>query len=243
MRAAGNEQRLRREGITRRFSIDTGAEISHASTISDGRTSRGSPFWLIPSMLISGFGVGFYLAPEHERVVMISTNDFEPIQNAVEEQLQALSLVKELRQNGWIYSRPYTNMDPEIKKDHITGGTLSKPGQLTIQPAFFMNESHDEVVCICHVGRNLSDKGFLTLIVDHAMARVAAPNTTSNKVVTANMKVEYRGTGTGFIVIRTKLVKVNGRKVYVSGTVDSIGGRRLVDATGLFLEPRSTTLT
>ncbi|RXW23002.1 hypothetical protein EST38_g2841 [Candolleomyces aberdarensis] len=45
-----------------------------------------------------------------------------------------------------------------------------------------------------------------------------------------------------FIVIKTRLGEVKGRKVHVSGSVEALDGTVLVEATAMFVQPRYAKL-
>ena len=45
-----------------------------------------------------------------------------------------------------------------------------------------------------------------------------------------------------FIVIKTRIGEVNGRKATVSGTVEDLQGTVLVEASGMFVQPRYAKL-
>lgn len=58
-------------------------------------------------------------------------------------------------------------------------------------------------------------------------------NLPSHIGVTANLNINYRSPcmADQFIVVRTKLESKQGRKVYVSGTMETLDGERIAEAT------------
>ena len=75
--------------------------------------------------------------------------------------------------------------------------------------------------------------GLLATLLDEILARTAFFNLPSHIGVTANLSVNYRAPTKAdqFIVVRTKLAKVDGRKATVQGRVEDLAGNLLVDAT------------
>ncbi|KAJ1305361.1 hypothetical protein OPQ81_000376 [Rhizoctonia solani] len=167
---------------------------------------------------------------------------------ALEEKLQNLPLTKELRQRqGWYETRPYQNYPEERRRHSLTSGTLRGPGKLAIPPLVFAKEDESEAIAIIHVGRSLCGHdaivhgGLLATLLDETLARNALLNLPAKVGVTANLSVNYRAPARAdqFIAIHTRLDKVNGRKVTVSGTITSVETKEvLTEATALFVQPK-----
>ncbi|KAF8695708.1 thioesterase thiol ester dehydrase-isomerase, partial [Rhizoctonia solani] len=178
----------------------------------------------------------------------LGSQEAEIYLTALEEKLQSLPLVGELRQRqGWYESRPYQNYPEERRRHSLTSGTLRGPGKLAIPPLVFAKDDESEAIAIIHVGRSLCGHdgiihgGLLATLLDETLARNALLNLPAKVGVTANLSVNYRAPARAdqFIVIHTHLDKVNGRKATVSGTVTSLETKEvLTEATALFVQPK-----
>ncbi|ELU42374.1 4HBT domain-containing protein [Rhizoctonia solani AG-1 IA] len=175
----------------------------------------------------------------------LGSQEAEIYLTALEEKLQSLPLVGELRQRqGWYESRPYQNYPEERRRHSLTSGTLRGP--------VFAKDDESEAIAIIHVGRSLCGHdgiihgGLLATLLDETLARnvgisSALLNLPAKVGVTANLSVNYRAPARAdqFIVIHTHLDKVNGRKATVSGTVTSLETKEvLTEATALFVQPK-----
>ena len=65
-----------------------------------------------------------------------------------------------------------------------------------------------------------------------------------NPALTANLNINFRGavTAPGQVVVECRLLKVQGRKYFVSGCIKDTNGKVLVDAKGLWLSKRAVHL-
>ncbi|KAG8867270.1 hypothetical protein FRB97_003410 [Tulasnella sp. 331] len=166
----------------------------------------------------------------------------------VEEELQNLPIVQALRlqKQDYYESRPYLTY-PEEKRIHsLTAGTLKGPGRLSAPPLVFGKWDDSESVVVIHVGRSLCGHdgiihgGILATLLDEALARNAIMKLPSKIAVTANLTINYKAPtkANQFIVIRTWLTEIKGRKVRVQGRIEDIDGQLLVEASSLFVEPK-----
>ncbi|QRW07291.1 thioesterase superfamily protein [Ceratobasidium sp. AG-Ba] len=134
----------------------------------------------------------------------------------LEEKLQNLSLVKELRKRqGWYESRPYQDYPEDRRRHALTSGSLRGPGKLALPPIVFAKEDESE-----------PSHSF-------TLARNALLNLPAKVGVTANLSINYRAPTKAdqFIYIHTHVDKAQGRKVTVSGEVHSVEtGELLVTA-------------
>ncbi|KAF8600067.1 Thioesterase/thiol ester dehydrase-isomerase [Ceratobasidium sp. AG-I] len=168
---------------------------------------------------------------------------------ALEEKLQNLDLVKELRQReGWYEStRPYHNYPEERRRHALVSGTLRGPGKLALPPIVFGKDDETEAIVVVHVGRSLCGHdgivhgGLLATLLDESLARNALLNLPAKVGVTANLSVNYRAPARAdqFIYIQTRLDKLEGRKATVSGTIRSLESNEvLTEANALFVQPK-----
>ena len=94
-----------------------------------------------------------------------------------------------------------------------------------------------------HVG--MIHGGLLATMLDEGLARCAF-NSLPNKIgVTASLTVNYRKPvpAGSYLVLKAETTKVEGRKVWVKGRIEMLGqnekpGQMLVEAEGLFIEPK-----
>lgn len=167
----------------------------------------------------------------------------------LEETLQNLDLVKELRQReGWYEStRPYLNYPEERRRHALVSGSLRGPGKLALPPLVFGKDDETEAIVVVHVGRSLCGHdgivhgGLLATLLDESLARNALLNLPAKVGVTANLSVNYRAPARAdqFIYIHTRLEKLEGRKATVAGTIRSLESNEvLTEAHALFVQPK-----
>lgn len=84
----------------------------------------------------------------------------------------------------------------------------------------------------------------MATLLDETLARNAISNLPEKVGVTAKLSLNYRAPTRAdqFIVIKTTLVEVTGRKAVVSGRVEALDGTLLVEATATFVQPRYAKL-
>ncbi|KAG8902377.1 hypothetical protein FRC00_011395 [Tulasnella sp. 408] len=166
----------------------------------------------------------------------------------IEHTLHHLPLVEAYRTNTKEYyeTRPYASY-PEEKRIHsLTAGTLSGPGKFAVRPLVFAKWDESESVVFIHLGRSLCGHdgivhgGLLATILDEALARTAFMNLPSKIGVTANLNINYKlpTKADQFIVVKTRIAEVKGRKATVTGLIEDLNGKVLVEVTGLFVEPK-----
>lgn len=165
----------------------------------------------------------------------------------VEKEAQGLLVVEKLRaQEGWYETRPYQRYDPNKIHNSLTAGSLRGPGKLAIPPILFAKHDESEAVAVVHLGRALCGHdgivhgGLLATVFDETLARNALLNLPSHIGVTASITVNYKAPTQAdqFVIVRTKLESLRGRKVNVSGTMETLDGQRLCEANALFVEPK-----
>ncbi|EIW71141.1 hypothetical protein TREMEDRAFT_28265 [Tremella mesenterica DSM 1558] len=167
--------------------------------------------------------------------------------NDVERELQGLWIVQQMRgKEGWYEARPYDRFDPQKIHNSLTAGSLRGPGKLAIPPIVFAKTDESEAVAIVHLGRALCGHdgiihgGLIATVFDESLARNALLNIRTNIGVTAKLSVDYKAPTMAdqFVIVRTKLEHIHGRKVSVSGTMETLDGERVAEAKGLFVEPK-----
>ncbi|KAG8778805.1 hypothetical protein FRC12_024820 [Ceratobasidium sp. 428] len=186
---------------------------------------------------------------------------------ALEEKIQNLEIVKELRKRegkfhfprlttfpilnimmiGWYESRPYKDYPEERRRHALVSGSLRGPGKIALPPIAFAKEDESETIVIVHVGRSLCGHdgivhgGLLATLLDETLARTAILNLPAKVGVTANLSINYRAPARAdqFILIHTRLGKLEGRKATVTGEVRSVESNEvLTTASALFIQPK-----
>ncbi|WVF69660.1 hypothetical protein IAT40_004439 [Kwoniella sp. CBS 6097] len=169
----------------------------------------------------------------------------------MERCIQELDLVEDMRKKvhageGWYETRPYDKYDPQKVHNSLTAGSLRGPGMLAIPPVLFSKTDESEAIAIVHLGRALCGHdgivhgGLLATVLDESLGRNALLNLPSRIGVTANLNINYRSPcmADQFVIVRTKLDTIKGRKCIVSGSMETLTGERVADATALFIEPK-----
>ncbi|KAE9396585.1 Thioesterase/thiol ester dehydrase-isomerase, partial [Gymnopus androsaceus JB14] len=169
---------------------------------------------------------------------------------SIEASLLSLPLLTRLQTapdaKDWYLTRPHAAVPEERKVNHLTAGVLRGPGKLAVPPALWARRDESEAIVIMHLGRGLCGHdgivhgGLLATLLDEIMARNAIMNLPERIAVTATLNVSYRAPTKAdqFVVIHTKLDEIKGRKVFVSATAETLDGIRLVEATGMFVQPK-----
>ncbi|KAF8148628.1 HotDog domain-containing protein [Crassisporium funariophilum] len=172
----------------------------------------------------------------------------------LEEQLQALPALKELRSredaHEWYETRPYQHFPEERRVNNLTAGALRGPGKLAIFPLIRVKKDETESLVFIHLGRGLCGHdgiihgGLLATLLDETLARTAISNLPEKVGVTARLALNYRAPTMAdqFVVIKTHIQEVKGRKATVSGSVEDLNGTILVEATATFVQPRYAKL-
>lgn len=195
-----------------------------------------------------------------------------------------IPLVQTLRETHSTYkeTRPHLAIPPPIRQHHFVGGSLAGPGKLAFAPYMWLSTGKTEgqtenadrassVVSVFHIGQDLCGHpgfvhgGLLTVLFDEVFARCASAVLPSGLGMTANLNVDFRKPALPdrMYVLRTKTVKVEGRKAWVEGRMtylpltlplsvdangvvsdvnllqeDSEGAVMVAEAKALFIEPK-----
>ncbi|KAJ7169249.1 HotDog domain-containing protein [Mycena crocata] len=178
----------------------------------------------------------------------------EDYTRGLEEQLQALSALQELRKRpdaaDWYETRPRANLPEDVNVDNLTSGSLHGPGKLALFPLARVKRDESEAVFFLHLGRALCGHngivhgGLLATLMDEALTRNASMNLPEKIGVTATLSLNYRASTRGdhFVILKTRLVEARGRKATVSGQMEDLSGTVLVDAQALIIQPRDISL-
>jgi len=161
-------------------------------------------------------------------------------------------LARELRANpAYSESRPHMKIPAPHRSHNLTGGTLMGPGKVVVPPYAWSEKGGKSLVTIQYLGSDLCGHpgiihgGFLATLLDEGCARCCFAALPNKIGVTASLNINYRApapAGT-FVVLRAQTTKVEGRKAWVEGRLETLPGEGeepvvLVEASALFIEPR-----
>ena len=187
-------------------------------------------------------------------------NMFTPEDDAareVEQFIQSHPMTLELRSRaGFSESRPHLKMPATMRAHSLTAGTLMGPDKVVVPPLAFNEEGGKSMVSISFLGKDLCGHpgiihgGFLATMLDEGLARCCFAALPNRVGMTANLNINYRApapAGT-FVVLRAKTTKVEGRKAWVEGHIETLVGEGdtpiiLAEATALFIEPRQAAVS
>ena len=177
----------------------------------------------------------------------------DPASAAIESTLQNHPLVRALRERPeFVEARPHLKIPAHLRMHHLTGGLLTGPGRLVVPPLAFLERGGRSLVMVLYVGGDLCGHpgvvhgGALATLVDEGLARCCFQALPNKIGMTANLNMNYRKPipAESYLVLRATTTKVEGRKAWVEGRVESLpmDGETptlFVEASGLFIEPRA----
>lgn len=125
------------------------------------------------------------------------------------------------------------------------------PGRVQVPPYMWTEAGGKSLVSISYLGEDLCGHptivhgGFLATILDEGLARCCFGALPNKIGMTATLTVNYRAPTPAdtFVVLRAKTTKVEGRKAWVEGRIETLvpEGEKpkvLCEANALFIEPR-----
>jgi adenylylsulfate kinase len=153
-------------------------------------------------------------------------------------------------------SRPHLKI-PESQRSHsLTGGTLIGPGKVVVPPFMWSESGGKSLVSISYLGEDLCGHagiihgGLLATMLDEGLARCCFAALPNKIGMTANLNINYRAPALAgnFVVLRATTTKVEGRKAWVEGRIETLVGEGekpvvLAEATALFIEPRQAAVS
>jgi hypothetical protein len=153
-------------------------------------------------------------------------------------------------------ARPYVNLPESFGQHSLTAGLLQGPGRIAIPPLLFIQTDEKALTGVIHLGRSIcghdgivhggliatlfDDSFFRTVSTNEALSSFpmlipyvqAVANFPARIGVTAWIRIDYKAPTRAdqFVVFKTKVDKVDGRKVYLSGWMEDLEGNVLVQA-------------
>ncbi|OCL01532.1 Thioesterase/thiol ester dehydrase-isomerase [Glonium stellatum] len=162
-----------------------------------------------------------------------------------------LSLLADARYSA---SRPHLKIPPHHRPHNLTAGTLlGSPDTIAVPPLAFATADGSAYVSLQHLGPALCGHpglvhgGLLATLLDEGLARCCFPALPHRVGVTASLKVDYRRPCEAgqVVVLRAETVRVEGRKAWVRGWLETLVDERvgetplvLVEAEALFTMAR-----
>lgn len=193
-----------------------------------------------------------YLNPPSDEETLTMFTPEDDVSREVEEFIKNHPIAVELRsQPQFSESRPHLKI-PEGQRSHnLTAGTLMGPGRVVVPPFVWSERGGKSLVSISYLGEDLCGHpglvhgGLLATLLDEGLARCCFAALPNKVGMTANLNINYRNPtpAGGFVVLRAVTTKVEGRKAWVEGRIETLvakGEKPLVlaEATALFIEPR-----
>lgn len=191
---------------------------------------------------------------DEETLSMFTPDPADASESEIEGALWSHSLTKSLLADPALKpSRPHLKIPPSMRSCNLTGGTLLGQDRITVPPLAFSTPDGSRFVSVQYLGPALCGHpgivhgGLLATILDEGLARCCFPVLPNKVGVTASLKIDYRKPcrAGNFVVLRAETTKVEGRKAWVKGRletlVDESAGEKpevLVEAEALFVEPR-----
>ncbi|KAL9092290.1 MAG: hypothetical protein Q9165_004464 [Trypethelium subeluteriae] len=163
-------------------------------------------------------------------------------------------------------SRPHMKIPPAARPNNLTGGTLLGDDKVVVPPLVFAEADGRSLVSLQYLGPALCGHpgivhgGLLATLLDEGLARCCFPALPNRVGVTASLNIAYKKPcrAEQVVVLRATTVKVEGRKAWVEGRIETLGevleedeevggvrvrkvgdGEVLCTAEALFIEPKT----
>lgn len=177
----------------------------------------------------------------------------------IEKTIETHPLTLSLRQNPhYTESRPHQDVPVTMRAHNLMAGTLAGPHRISVAPYIFNDDAGKSMTMIMHLGSDICGHpgiihgGLLAALLDEGLARCCFAALPGKVGVTANLNVDYRhpAPADSFFVLEAVTVKVEGRKAWVEGRIETlpVGGDDaepvlVVEARALFIEPRQAAVS
>lgn len=220
------------------------------------------------ALLLTTLGFVIAAAPAYDTMVAITSppSDAETVSQVVpqdddaqakEDFINSHPLTMSLRANpDYIESRPHMKIPEAWRRRNLTGGVLIGPGKVVVPPFSFSEKTGKDFVQISHVGTDLCGHmgvihgGFLATMLDEGLARCCFPVLPFNVGMTAKLEINYKAPALAdqYLVLRATTVKVEGRKAWVEGHIETLPSKEgeepivLVTASALYISPKQAAV-
>ncbi|ORX85575.1 Thioesterase/thiol ester dehydrase-isomerase [Basidiobolus meristosporus CBS 931.73] len=155
-----------------------------------------------------------------------------------------LEVVKKLREDpNHSIMAAYKFLPKNVEPTHLTGYTLNRPGELALPQLVFRHNKEPKLTTVVHLGKKLAGHpgiahgGFLCTLLDEALFRAVMNQWPNRGIFTGQLNVKYlKPVFTDqFVLVRSEVERVEGRKGFCKGTVEDIDGNVLTEANGIFI--------
>ena len=153
-------------------------------------------------------------------------------------------------------SRPHMKVPESVRPHHLTTGALSGPGRIEVPPLMFLEKDGRSGIAMLYIGTDLCGHpglvhgGAIATLLDENLARCCFRALPNKVALTANLNINYRRPIPAgiYLIIRSKTVSVEGRKVWAEGTIESlpVNGEAPVtycEASVLYIEPKQAKVS
>ncbi|OOF93466.1 hypothetical protein ASPCADRAFT_209422 [Aspergillus carbonarius ITEM 5010] len=165
---------------------------------------------------------------------------------------RGLPIVQELREHpDYMEADVYGNYTEEDKLQRLSSGPLRGSRGLALQKIFY-NDKEKAAINVAYVGPGLEGwptvvhGGALGTVIDEHLARLAIRHLPQRTGVTANLQLKYRAPvySGNFYTFHATLDEERSteRKAWVNGEVRDPVGRLCIEATALFVVPKTYQL-
>lgn len=130
------------------------------------------------------------------------------------------------------------------------------PGRVQVPPYVWTEAGGKSLISISYLGEDLCGHptivhgGFIATMLDEGLGRCCFGALPNRVAMTATLTVNYRAPtpANSFVVLRAETTKVEGRKAWVEGRLETLVGegekpKVLCEATALFIEPRQAKVS
>lgn len=169
---------------------------------------------------------------------------------AVEQYINEHPVTEELRQNTTLTeSRPHLKIPATYRAHMLTAGVLSGPNRIIVPPFVFTDTEGKSFTSISYLGDELCGHpgiihgGLLATLLDEGLARCAFNALPKKVAMTASLEVNYRAPcmANQAVVLKATTVKVEGRKAWVEGRIETMDGKLLAEGKALMIEPKQVS--
>ena len=174
--------------------------------------------------------------------------------------------------DGWEIVDPATNISNDklpsdflffhmlrfLKEHNMFTGVMATEDAMPVPPLTWRDDEGKELVLVVYTGKdlcgheNIVHGGFVATLLDEALARCCFKGLPGNIGVTAYLNIDYRAPtpANGYIVIKAKTTKTEGRKAWVEARMETLpqansgqAPQLLAEAKAMFVAPKEFTVS
>ncbi|CDS12670.1 hypothetical protein LRAMOSA04856 [Lichtheimia ramosa] len=227
-------------------------QVQCYSTKPSPPTSKRRVLTTLGCCALTGGAVYATMAIQHadalvdQRMSLLGTTEND-VAIAIAER-ENLPVVRAARENPDMYEfEAYAYLRGSAKVQSLTAATLRGKGRIIVPPVLFYNKDRTEAMAVVHLGSDLCGHigivhgGMIATLLDEILACVALPALPRFVGYTANLNVDYRKPlkAGQWVVLKSRLNRVEGRKAYVEAWVESADGQtKFTEAKSLYVGPK-----